>query len=305
MSKANLQLAILYADVSGSTRIYETHGDDIARANIDKCLGILSQVVSGGGGQVIKTIGDEIMCSFPNPLTAALAARDMHQVLQDANEEGEFEIGAIHVKIGWHFGNVTRRGEEMIGEAPVTAQQVIKLAKPDEILTSEQSLDSLPGELKQNARFIDSIESRGDGGILNVYNQPWGEQEDVTRTGDMAAAYNEAARYRALVLDYPGGELRLNSENRHCSVGRGTENDICVLGNFTSRHHAEFMFRHGLFHLRDYSTNGTALVFANGRSARLHREETVLLDKGVICFGGMPDTDPEAVIRFRCETMDE
>lgn len=305
MSKAKLQLAILYADVSGSTRIYEAHGDAVARTNIDKCLGILSKVTAESGGQVAKTIGDEIMCSFPNPLTAALAAREMHQALQDANEEGLFSIGPMHVKIGWHYGDVAHRGQEMIGEAPVTAQRIIKLAKPDEILTSEQSLDALPRELKQNARLIDSIESRGNKGMLNVYTLPWGEEEDVTRTGELAAAYSEASRYRALVLEYPGGELRLDSDNRHCSVGRGTENDICVLGNFTSRHHAEITFRHGLFHLKDYSTNGTALVFADGRSARLHREEAVLLDKGVICFGGLPDTDPAAVVNFRCETVDE
>lgn len=305
MGDSKQQLAILYADVSGSTRIYETHGDAVARTNIDKCLGILSDVASGSGGQAIKTIGDEIMCSFPNPLTAAIAAREMHQALQDANEEGLFSIGPIHVKIGWHYGGITRRGAEIIGEAAVTAQQVIKLAKPDEILTSEQTLAELPDNLKQNARHINTVEAEGYQGVLNVFALPWEEEEDVTRTGVLAPVYDEASSYRALVLEYPGGTHRLDSEKKHCSIGRGTENDICVLGNFTSRLHAEITFRRGIFYLRDISTNGTALIFADGRTARLHREEAILSDKGVICFGGMPDTDPAAVVNFQCETAGE
>ena len=35
------QAAVLFADVSGSTRLYETAGDTIAEAAMDKCLTLL------------------------------------------------------------------------------------------------------------------------------------------------------------------------------------------------------------------------------------------------------------------------
>lgn len=297
------KLAILNADVSGSTHIYEKHGDKVARTNIEQCLNLLSEVASGLDGRTVKTIGDEVMCAFPNPVKAAMAANEMQQSLRDANETGQFSIGEIHVKIGWHYGTVNYRGKEIIGEAPVTTQQVIKLAKADEILTSEESLASLPEELKQNARFIDCIEAEGYNGELKVYSLPWEEEESVTKIGS-SSSYDEISKHKALVLEYPGKSIRLDSEHTHCHIGRGTDNDLCVNGKFTSRLHAEITFLHGIFHLRDISTNGTALILADGRSTRLHREEAILSDEGTICFGGLPENDPEAVVHFKCEMID-
>lgn len=298
------RLAILYADVSGSTHIYEKHGDKVARENIETCIEILSRVASDMDGRVVKTIGDEVMCAFPNPVKAAMAASEMHQSLRDASEMDRFSIGAIHVKIGWHYGEVSYRGKEIIGEAPITAQQVIKLAKADEILISEQSLGELPEELKSNARFIDCVEAEGYEGELNVYGLPWEEEEAVTKIGS-ASNYDDVSKHKALILEYQGKSICLDSEHTHCHIGRGTENDLCVDGKFTSRLHAEIVFMHGIFHLRDVSTNGTALIFSDGRSTRLHREEAILSDQGTICFGGLPENDPAAAVHFECQYIDD
>lgn len=296
------KLAILYADVSGSTHIYEKFGDKTARTNIEQCLNLLSEVASSLEGRTVKTIGDEVMCAFPNPVKAAMAASEMQESLQDANDAEKFSIGDIHVKIGWHYGEVSYRDKEIVGEAPVTAQQVIKLAKADEILTSEASLSSLPEELKQNARFIDCIEAEGFNGDLNVYSIPWEEEESVTKIGS-SGGYDEVSKHKALVLEHHEKTLRLDSEHTHCHVGRAMENELCVDGKFTSRLHAEIIFMHGIFHLRDMSTNGTAVIFRDGRSVRLHREEIILSDEGTICFGGLPENDPEAAVHFKCEII--
>ncbi len=300
MSDDTIQkLAILYADVSGSTHIYETHGDAIARQNIETCISILSDVASSLEGSVVKTIGDEAMCKFPNPVKAAMAAIAMHEALQSASEQGRFSIGEVHVKIGWHYGAVRYRGKELIGEAPIIAQQIINLANKDEILTSSQSIDALPEELKYNARFINSVEADAWDGELKVYGLPWEEEEEVTRIGRLPST-EEDATHTALLLDYGGKQIRLDSAHTHCLVGRGETNDLCVDGKFTSKSHAEITFRHGVFHLQDNSTNGTAVYFANGRNIRLHREEELLADHGTIYFGGTPLNDPHAGVIFRC-----
>ncbi len=54
-------LAVLFADVVGSTKLYDTFGDAAAKQMIDECLAVLQSVVLQYGGRVIKTIGDEIM----------------------------------------------------------------------------------------------------------------------------------------------------------------------------------------------------------------------------------------------------
>jgi adenylate cyclase len=291
--------AILYADVSGSTHIYEKHGDKVARENIGTCISILTNVAEANNGSVIKTIGDEAMCEFPNAVKAAVAAKEMHEELSFASSQGKFSIGEVHVKIGWHYGEIKYRGKEIIGEAPVTAQQIIGLAKADEILTSKQSIDALPDELKLDARFIDAIEAESWVGELKVFGLPWEEEDEVTRIGSIAS-FEDKTVHKALLLDYSGKQIRLDSEHSHCRVGRGKENDLSVEGNFTSKFHAEIVCRHGVFHLKDNSTNGTAVYFANGRDVRLHREEEILSDHGTIYFGGTPLNDPHAGVIFRC-----
>ncbi|MGY8815171.1 MAG: adenylate/guanylate cyclase domain-containing protein, partial [Gammaproteobacteria bacterium] len=196
------KLAILYADVSGSTRIYEKYGDTVARDNIKICLEILSDIAKEHDGKLIKTIGDEAMCSFINPVKAAMAATDMHESLADASNQGKFSIREIHVKIGWHYGAVSHRGKEIIDEAPVTAQQIIRLAKPDEILTSEQSISALPDELMVNAHCINTLEAEGFAGMLKIYTLPWEEVEEVTKFETAQSDIEDASNSNVLMLEY-------------------------------------------------------------------------------------------------------
>ena len=66
MSQAPINLAILFADVSGSTRLYETLGDAQARTIVERCLDVVAGACKEQGGQIIKTIGDEMMTTYPH-----------------------------------------------------------------------------------------------------------------------------------------------------------------------------------------------------------------------------------------------
>jgi len=297
-----LRLVVLYADISGSTRIYSQYGDAIAQQDISTCLELLSDVAGEHEGETIKTIGDEIMCVFHNPVNAANAAIEMQNALIDAGKKDRFKSEPLHVKIGWHYGSASLRQDDVIGEAPVVAQQVINMAKRDEILTTGISLNALPPELRQEAKFIDQIEAEEGHGLFDVYILPWEEDGDeITHVGSKTTQI-AALAHRALLLEYNGKSVQLDNHKTHCLVGRGAENDLVVNGEFTSRHHAEIYYRHGRFHLSDKSTNGTAVIRADGHMVRLHRGEEMLSDKGVIYFGGEPDIDPKAQVRYKCIT---
>ena len=83
-------------------------------------------------------------------------------------------------------------------------------------------------------------------------------------------------------------------------MGRGDDNDMPVHGRFVSRIHASVEYRHGRFHLRDNSTNGTVLVMGDAAPSRIHREDVVLNGDGVFCLGASPEEDPDAVVHFAC-----
>ena len=65
MESAPRKLAILFADIAGSTKLYETLGDAEALATIGRCLEIMKSVCEEHGGRVVKTIGDETMAGLP------------------------------------------------------------------------------------------------------------------------------------------------------------------------------------------------------------------------------------------------
>src|SRR3979490_3395467 len=81
MTLISKERAILFADVSGSTALYELLGDKPAAKAIEACLGELRVIVARHDGVVVKTIGDEIMVVFGNPEAACNAAREMQQDL--------------------------------------------------------------------------------------------------------------------------------------------------------------------------------------------------------------------------------
>lgn len=292
-------MTILYADVSGSTKLYEKFGDDIARSDIRICVELLTKVTRDWDGEVIKTIGDELMCAFHDPSNAANAAKEMHQVLSEASEMGRFQSGKLMVKVGWHHGEVEYRNKEIIGEAPVTAQQIIRMAKGEEILTSSHSIDAIDGELKAGTHPVDTVEAEAWPGNLEVYYMPWQEEEDATTFSGFSEASVDGCA--ALKLTYGGQEIRIDDKNTHLSVGRGQDNGLCVHGRFTSRHHAEIIYRHGRFNLFDKSTNGTIVIDQDDKMHRVRREEVVLTGSGTICFGGPPKTDPDSVVTYHCD----
>ena len=64
--KEETLVTILFADVVGSTRLYEELGDDAARETVQRCVEIMKDATDQYGGTVIKTIGDEVMSTFPS-----------------------------------------------------------------------------------------------------------------------------------------------------------------------------------------------------------------------------------------------
>lgn len=302
MSNTQLRIVVLYADVSGSTRLYEKFGDTIACADIHTCIEILSNVVEQHEGKKIKTIGDEIMCSFFRPQNAAEAAIQMNQDLRDASEMGHFQSGEVHIKIGWHYGTGVFRQDDIIGEAPVLAQQVIGMAKRDEILTTQKCIDELPAIIKCTAKFIDRIEAEDGSGEIDVYALPWDDEDNDATMVSSGSDHDITGglEHSALVLRYKDQQFEMNQHITHCHIGSGDDNELVVPGIYTSRHHGEIFYRHGRFHLSDMSTNGTGLFHQGNDYVRLHREEIMLSGTGIICFGGEPKTDPEAAVQYEC-----
>src|SRR5678816_1506832 len=93
MAEQATEASVLFADVSGSTKLYETAGDAVAHAAIEKCVNLMREKTLSSKGRVIKTIGDEVMSAFPTADDAAGAAIEMQAAISELPPVGNTQIG--------------------------------------------------------------------------------------------------------------------------------------------------------------------------------------------------------------------
>ena len=102
---SEFSVAVLFADVVGSTELYEVLGDLKARETVGHCIDVMRRATETYNGRVVKTIGDEVMATFPSADGAMNAARDM----QVAISKGEVVSGGgapLAIRVGVDFGPV-------------------------------------------------------------------------------------------------------------------------------------------------------------------------------------------------------
>src|ERR1051325_580839 len=132
MSRPECPYVVLFADLAGSTALYERLGDVAARRIVADCLSRAAAVVSEHGGHLVKTIGDEILATFATADAGATGAEGLVRALSVPSSGAAGELG-MHV--GFHLGPVIEEDGDAFGSTVNVAARVVGLAKMGEILT--------------------------------------------------------------------------------------------------------------------------------------------------------------------------
>jgi class 3 adenylate cyclase len=262
-------LAILFADVSSSTALYNTLGDDAARGVIARCLSIMTAATRHFGGRLIKTIGDEAMSTFATADAAAEAAIEMHETIAGSRSLAARRL-AIHA--GFHFGPVVLDNGDVFGDAVNIAARMVDYAKADQIVTTGETVTRLAGSLGARCRQIDGTRLKGWAGERAIHELVWRE-EDATIRGSWSPEEPGNAR---MVLTHGPTRLELHADCPSVTLGRGEQNDLVIRHACVSRQHARIEYRNGRFVLTDVSANGT-YVLAPGADCRLVRRDSLEL----------------------------
>ena len=287
-------LAILFADIAKSTHLYETLGDKIAQSLIGRCLTFFTRVTEAHQGTVIKTIGDEIMCTFPSPDSAVEAAIEMQQALEDLTipEKPGYPPPNIYVGIQW--GSVVREGNDVFGDAVNVAARMVALAKQRQIITTEQTVKALNQEHQSAARCIDKTTVKGKSGEMDIYEVIW-ERHDVTVMLDDQPLDAMTLKSR-MELRFHDQHLEVDENRPTVTLGRQSHNDVVVNDNRVSRSHSRIEYRRGKFVLIDQSTNGTYVLIQGKKSLNIKRDEAPLIGNGIIGLGReVTDESPFAI----------
>jgi adenylate cyclase len=289
------QLSILFADIAGSTRLYDTFGDFKARELIAACLSLLKKLAIKNAGTVIKTIGDEVMCTFATPNQAANAARQMHE---EISFDAKMQQANIHLRIGFHHGEVIREPGDVFGDAVNVAARMVSLAKSDQIITNKETLALMKLSLRRRARIVDRTRVRGKDDIVEIHELIWGKPEQMTMTSsfteELIASLTSEGEY--LQVRHQRVRILVDHERPILTMGRGVANHLIVDHPLVSRMHARIELQRNRFLLIDQSTNGTFLKPHDQDTLLLRRDVIQLEGEGVIGLGyKIDDGDPMAV----------
>jgi class 3 adenylate cyclase len=161
---------VLFADICGSTALYDKLGNETALNVITRTLNILIQEVATHNGTLIKTIGDEIMCTFPGVAVATQAACAMHFAIDARRPGGEHPV---FVRIGFHYGEVIHKANDVFGDTVNVAARVAAITRARQIMTTQAVIDALPSGFADQVRPVTRAAFHGMQDSLAVFQILW------------------------------------------------------------------------------------------------------------------------------------
>jgi adenylate cyclase len=258
----NAQRAVLFVDVSDSTKLYESLGDTVALALINGIFARLDKIFAKFSGQVVKTLGDGIICVFEDPDNAFRAACEIQTTVHSAAQGTR---NRLQLKIGFTYGPVILSKGDVFGDTMNVCSRLVVLANPEQILTSAQTVEALSPGLRGRCRALFPTRIKGKADEVAVSEVLWRYDPAVTETNLTRADFAQATQM-SLKLIYRG--------------------NIVIVSLFASRIHARVHTREGRFMLTDLSSNGTfLLVDEHSSEMHLRREEAMLAGRGWIGLG--------------------
>jgi len=293
MTDDTSQLAVLFADVSGSTRLYETVGDVEALATIARCLALVSAACEGRGGRVIKTIGDEVMATFPSADSAAEAAAEMQGRISELPPVGRIRLA---IRVGFHFGPAIESEGDIYGDSVNVAARMAALAKGEQIILTAHTASSLSPLLRARVREIDLLTVKGKHKDIGIFELIWQDSEEDLTT--LSPRYTPPPAQ--LRLRHASREIDLGEGHSTFTLGRDLQNDAVISDRMASRMHARIERRRDKFVLVDQSSNGTYVTIEGEPEILLRREEIILRGRGHVSFGHAYQDDPSEVLAFWC-----
>lgn len=294
----DLEVAILFADVVGSTQIYDRFGDTKASETVARCLEIMKASTYKYNGTVIKTIGDEVMATFPT-VDEAMGAASQMQAHISSSDESEDSI-PVSIRIGCHFGPVVQEQNDIFGAAVHTANRMTSQAKAKQIIVSGTTVDKMGPDLRAQSRQIDVATVRGRLDEVALFEFIWQPEEATSMlpTIDWESKSKGATR---ITLSFRDSKVVVDDQKKNMNMGRADDNDLVVKGNLISRVHAKVEKRRGKFILIDQSTNGTFLETVEGEETFVRRDSTELTGEGIIGLGRVAKPGTPLAIHYVCE----
>jgi class 3 adenylate cyclase len=302
MGKAQSKVFAMFADVSGSARLFQRIGDTEAAYAVERCVKRMERSIVGFRGETVKISGGELVAAFESAEDACQAAINMQLRVSKLPPVSGLKLT---IRIGLHVGVIEAGGavpsEEIISAArnrAVTgARNIAGLARIDQIVASSLLIRELPkrsailsrvmadlGRLKEGDRSYDLSEV--DWVTHEEQHHRHGVNVDPTPSQILADIDRLCIRYR-------GKAFLLDEKSPSLTLGRSPASKLLIIDHKASRDHGRIERRGNSYFYIDSSTNGSYITIGTQKELLVRRGEIELMGSGRICFGASGH-DPKA-----------
>ncbi len=261
----SVQATVVFADLMGSTGVFETIGNARASKVVVQLTQWIGEVCRQHHGRVIKTLGDGVLMTFSHAPDAIAAVVDLQRAHQK-RMVNDTQATKLPIRIGVAHGDVEIVDDDCYGDAVNVASRLSDLSGAQQIWASGLSLEDSRLRL-EGVRFrpLGLISIRGRIEPCEVMQVEWHEN----LRSDFLTMQAEPSSQELLDAGLLVGEISLSWLDTHKRCPS-----------------TELPIRIGRVVFVDVSTYGSWIRFSGGGSdVLLRREECVLHGQGEIALG--------------------
>jgi hypothetical protein len=163
-------LTLMFVDIPTIGTIREHRGEAEARDCQQRCLALLGDIRKKYAGNLVRSIGGTLLCSFLDAGDAVDAAVGM----QEAIVTSGLADSGVHVRMGLHCGPVHVRAGNYSGEVVTMAARMVTLAKPQCIVATGDVLDEAGERVER--RFSPLTGEAADRLNLDLFEVAWRQE---------------------------------------------------------------------------------------------------------------------------------
>ena len=274
---------VLFADLRGSTALFETLGNAQATPVITHTVNKVGQAVGECGGRLIKTLGDGLMAVFESPRDGVKSAVRMHEVLERTVASGRQHgaaqgLQALRMQVSLARGEVVEMNRDCFGDAVNVAA-------------------GLPNIQKMRFRSLALIPVRGLLEPVHVHVLDLPHHDDVVAT--QFGAILHAVEPDGIRLVWQDLDRVFDVDSMPIVLGRSVQATHCITGSRVPRSRARLDWHGGSFSVTDLSYNGSFVRFGSaGELVNLQRGSCTLHGSGSIGLRSPPVDSASPTVRF-------
>lgn len=289
---------VVFADLVGSTGIFERLGDETAGRFVTQLTSALSKTFEQHSGRVVKLLGDGLFVVFPAESDALTACIAIQKRLQEKPVYPSGDGKPVQMQMGIEAGEVVEIDGDCYGDAVNSAARLADLAGAEQILTTQRVRESLKASQQGEMSSLGPMYLRGKNEVTEVFRVDWKVDHEDDKTV-MGVSMFKPGQDSLLELAALGKTLRLAPRGDKLTLGRATTASLSINDGRVSRVHATAEWRGGHFILSDTSSFGTWVYMGNqSEPVILRRTECYLVGQGQISLGCEREAEAAPLVLF-------